>query len=408
MLTRSLFVALVSIVLPAAGLAQRRAPEPISYEIALPAHPFGIVTSADGEWVFVALVYDTGAGGIAVVQRSGEKYVLGRVVPLPLGATGLALTHDGRLLIAAAGTEVYFLDVSGVSGDGAGTVTTVGFLSDGTNAGSVWASVTVDDRWLFVCDENTGQLTVIDLNLARSSGFSRSSIRGTIPVGSAPTATGFSPDGVWAYTTVEIVSNRLGWPRACAREGQTTDPTLVNPQGAVAVINVALAATNPSQALTSPSQFVPAGCSPVRLALSPDALTLYVTARNNNEVLALDTTKFAGDPMNAVIGRAPVGMAPVPVAWIDSGALVVVGNSNRFLQPGIPQTLNVLDAAKLRAGAGAEALVRTIRAGAFPRTLTLSADGETLFLSNYDSDSLQVLDAARLGATEPGRAAPGK
>jgi hypothetical protein len=85
-----------------------------------------------------------------------------------------------------------------------------------------------------------------------------------------------------------------------------------------------------------------------------------------------------------------VGIAPVPVAWIDSGALLVVGNSNRFPQPETPQFLDVLDAAKLRAGAGAAALVRTIPAGSFPRALTLFAGWRNpLFLSDYDSDSLQ-------------------
>jgi DNA-binding beta-propeller fold protein YncE len=404
---RSLSVALLLFGACAAGQAQNRAPHPPSYDIALPAHPFGIVTSTDGNWVFVALTNDAGDGGIAVVQRSAAGYAMARVVPLPLAATGLALTHDGNLLIAAAGAEVYFLDVSGVSTGGAGAVTIAGFLSDGASAGSIWASVTADDGWLFVCDETAGQLTVIDVNRALSSGFSQSSIMGTILVGAAPTATVFSHDGVWAYTTVQTVSSYLGWPIACTEEG-TTDPTLVNPQGAVVVFNVAVAASNPSLAVTSTSQFVPAGCSPVRLALSPDALTLYVTARNSNEVLALDPSKFATDPMNAVTGAAPVGIAPVPVAWIDSGALVVVGNSNRFQQPGIPQSLDVLDAAKLRAGAGAAALIRTIPAGSFPRCLTLSPDGETLFLSNYDSDSLQVMEAARLAVAEPGRAATGQ
>jgi DNA-binding beta-propeller fold protein YncE len=390
---------------PCAGQTQHRPQAPLSYTIDLPARPFGIVTSADGAWVFVALTYDFGAGGIAVLQRSGAGYALARVAPLGLAATGIAITHDGNLLMAASGSQVYFLDLSRLNSGGAGTVATIGSMSDGSNAGSVWVSVTPDDRALFVCDENTGQLTVIDLNAARSRGFSAGSILGRIPVGVAPTETVFSSDGAWGYTTVESVSSALGWAKMCTQEG-STNPALVNPQGAVVVFNVATAVSRPSQAVISPGQFVPAGCSPVRLVLSPDGVALYVTARNNNQVLALDPSRFSSDPLHAVIATAPVGAAPVPVEWIDSGAQIVVGNSNRFLQPGIPQTLDVLDTGLLRAGAGAAALIRTIPAGAFPRALKLSPDGKTLFLSNYDSDTLQVISAGRLGETERTRPAP--
>ncbi|SPE37489.1 exported hypothetical protein [Candidatus Sulfopaludibacter sp. SbA3] len=327
---RSLPLMLLLIGLSAAGQGQHPPQRPLSYDIAMPGRPFGIVTSADGGSVFVALSDVAGDGGIAVVQRSGAAYVLSGVVPLPRAATGLAITHaithDGNLLIAAAGPEVYFLDVSGAGAGGAAAVKVVGYLSDGANAGSIWASVTRDDRWLFICDETSGQLTVVDLNRARSNGYSTASIVGTIPVGASPTATVFPPDGVWAYTTVQVVSSLLGWPIDCTLEG-STDPTLVKPQGAVVVFKVAVAASNPSLAVTAAGQFVPAGCSPVRLALSPDALTMYVTARNSNEVLALDTTKFAADPMHAVEGAAPVGVAPVPVAWIDS---VCPGGGRQF------------------------------------------------------------------------------
>jgi DNA-binding beta-propeller fold protein YncE len=400
-------LALLYLTYPCAGQTPHPAQPPVSYTITLPARPFGIVTSADGAWVFAGLTYDSGAGGIAVVQRSGVGYALAGVVPLAYAATGLALTHDGNLLIAAAGPEVYFLDVSGVSSGGASAITASYSMSDGPNAGSVWASITPDDQTLFVCDEDTGQLTVINLKAARLNGFSATSVLGTILLGAAPTATVFSADGQWAYTTVEMVPSAFGWSKTCTEEGSTS-PALVNSQGAVVMFNVATAVSQPSQAVTSFRQFVPAGCSPVRLAFSPDGLVLYVTARNNNEVLALDASRFASDPMHAVIGAAPVGSAPVPVACINSGAQIVVGNSNRFLAPGSPQTLDVVDAGLLRAGAGAAAVIRTIPAGSFPRALTLSPDGGMLFLSNYGSNTLQVMDARRLGEADRGRPGPGQ
>jgi DNA-binding beta-propeller fold protein YncE len=91
---------------------------------------------------------------------------------------------------------------------------------------------------------------------------------------------------------------------------------------------------------------------------------------------------------------APVGSAPVPVAVIDGGRKLVVGNSNRFAGGAEPQSLTVLDTAKLAQGAAAR--LGTIPAGAFPREMAVSADGRTLFLTNFGSQTLQVIDVAHL------------
>jgi DNA-binding beta-propeller fold protein YncE len=371
-------------------------PHPVSYSIAVPQHPFGIVTSADEAWVFVGMVGDSSpAGGIAMIELGNGGYALRRVISLSNAATGLAITREGDLLIVAAGAEVYFFDVSGLATGGADAVFLAGSISDGGGAGSIWASVTADDRTLFICDEDSDQITVVNLAAARTNGFTPNSILGTIRLGASPTSIAFSSDGSTAYVTVLWVANQLGWPLACPAEGSTS-PALVNPQGAVVSFDVATATSHPSQAVTEYSQFVPARCSPVRVVASPDGRTLYATARNNNEVLALDPSRFASDPMNAIVGTAPVGVAPVPVMPIDNGALIVVGNSNRFFEPLTPQSLDVLDAAQLLGGAGAAATERIVAAGAFPRDLTLSPDGGTLFLSNYNSYTVEAINVLRL------------
>jgi DNA-binding beta-propeller fold protein YncE len=182
------------------------------------------------------------------------------------------------------------------------------------------------------------------------------------------------------------------WPRACKPEGAAVPDTVItNPEGAVVVIDVARAKTDPEHAVAAR---VPAGCSPVRMTRSPKGDRIYVSARNNNAVLEFDTAKLVSDSPHAMIGMAPTGDAPVPVMLVDGGRRLVVGNSNRFAGRGEPDSLTVLDAAKI--GKGLAAVQGMIPAGSFPREMAVSADGKTLFLTNFGSNSLQVLDIAHL------------
>ena len=91
---------------------------------------------------------------------------------------------------------------------------------------------------------------------------------------------------------------------------------------------------------------------------------------------------------------APTGDAPVPIAVIDHGRMVIAGNSNRFAAGNAPQYLVVLNAAKFDQGIGA--VLGIVPAGVFPREMRVSADGRTLFLTNFGSRTLQMLDIGRL------------
>jgi DNA-binding beta-propeller fold protein YncE len=311
------------------------------------------------------------------------------MVSLTSDAAGMALTHDGKLLVVTAGASVDFLDAALLI-SGAGNPL-AGSIKDGSGAGSVYANITADDKLLFVSDESQHSITVIDLARARSNGYKAAAIVGRIPAGNAPIALTFSPDGRLLYTTSEGALNEWHWPKVCKPEGGPANAPIAFPEGAVIVVDVARAATDPAHSVVAR---VFAGCSPVRMAISPGGERIYVTARNSNAVLAFDTARLVWDPQHARLAMVPVGAAPAPVAVIDGGRKVVAGNSNRFAGGNTPQTLTVLDAGRMQDGAAAT--LGSIPAGAFPREMAVSSDGRTLFLTNFGSQSLQVIDIGNL------------
>ena len=368
--------------------------EPVTM-LAVPGTPFQALPSADGCWVFVSLPA-AGSGRpsqLAVLRHRGGALTIEHVMQLEGGPTGMALTHDGRLLIVAAGPRIAFVDVERFVGGRSDAV--LGYLADPSIAriGRIYANVTSDDKFAFVADENAMTVTVLDLARTRESNFRVGSVVGRIPTGSLPIAVTLSPDERYMYVTSQWAPPALGWPIECKREGaNVSDSTAVHPQGAIHIVDVARATTDPAHSIIAS---VPAGCSAVRLVLSPSGDRVYVTARNSNALLAFDTAKLLSDPTRALVGRVPVGTAPVGIAVVDSGRKVIVTNSNRFASSnGDHQVLTVVDATRMADGAAA--IVGTVAAGAFPREMRVTSDGRTLLLTNFGSSSVEMLDLSRL------------
>lgn len=368
------------------------APEPVSF-IPLPGHPFSTVASKDGCWLFVTVTSGNprSANGVAMLRRTDGRITLQKVFPVEASPTGMVMTHDGKLLIVADDEYVVFMDVMRMTSGQGDPV--LGYLSDGGGSGSVYANVTADDKFLFVSDENAETITVINLEKARAEGFKETAKVGKIPVGDAPIALTFSPDGKWLYTTSQLAPKSLNWPIACKPEG--ADPATAKEkyaQGAIIVVDVARAQTDPANSIVAN---VPAGCSPVRLTISPSGDRVYVTARNSNSLLAFDTNAIRSDVEHAQVGKVPVGSSPVGVAIVNDGRFVLVTNSNRFAKDQTArQTLTVIDAG--RVSEGQAAITGSVPAGIFPREFGQSADGKTLFVANYNSSELEVIDLNRL------------
>jgi DNA-binding beta-propeller fold protein YncE len=108
----------------------------------------------------------------------------------------------------------------------------------------------------------------------------------------------------------------------------------------------------------------------------------------------VDTSKLLADAAHSIVTRIRVGKAPVGVALVDNGRKVISTNANRFAGGADDrQSLNVVDIA---GGAANAVLLGTVPAGAFPRELCVSPDGRTLFVSNFSSRTLEVVDLSRL------------
>ena len=345
--------------------------------IALPGHPFAVIPSTGrqaGCWLFVSL----DNGNIAVLRRDNGRIELEHTVKVKGHPLGMALTPDGKSLIVASGHFILFLDVKRLK-SGKGDPTTAS-ISDGENPMSGYLNGTADGKFLFVSNEAAQTISVVDLEHGRES-------IGTIPVGIGPIALTFSKDGRYLYTSSLTAAPDWNWPKVCKPEGQ--DPAkaeATKPEGAIIVVDVERAKTDPAHSVVSR---VPASCSPVRIAIAPSGDRIYVTARGSNAVLTFDTGKLVSDRVHARLAMTLVGPAPVPVAVADAGKRVIVGTSNRFdTDQSKAQVLEILSADPLR-------VVSQIHAGAFPREMKLSPDGNTLYITNSSSDSLEIIDLKR-------------
>lgn len=359
----------------------------ISY-VSLPGRPFGIAVTKDGCDLFVAIVGEgrNSRSGIALLHRSEGKTKMEKFFPLEGRATDIVLTHDQKMLIVAGGEDVAFMDAERMLSHKGDPV--LGYLKDSSAEGVINVNVTGDDKFLFVSDERSAGVRVIDLEKARNEKFSARAVVGKIPVGLAPIALVFSTDEKLLYTTSEAAPRQLGWGDKCAPEGGQGAPP--HSEGAVIVVDVEKAKTDPARAVL---KWLAAGCSPVRAVLSPAGDFLYVTARASDAVLVYDTSRMLSDPGHSQVAKVPTGKSPVGITLADGGKKLLVANSNRFAGDG-NQTVTVIDTAKVSSGEGA--VLGTIPAQSFPREFASAPGGSTVFLSNFNSHSLEIIELPKL------------
>jgi len=339
---------------------------------------FGVATTPDGHWVFVA-----GTGSIQVLRAAGSLApVPVRSIPVTPGEPlGERISPNGRYLLAAEGTGAVVLSVAraeqGASGAVLGTLETPAGARGG---GAIEVAVSPDDRYAFVTLEDSQRAAVFNLAKALADGFGPADYVGSIPLELAPVGITVSPDGRWLYATSE--------DRTLPGAGGAAPDT-----GTLSVISLRRAETDPAASVVAT---VNAGCEPVRVITSADGSEVWVTARASDDLLCFAAARLATDPAKALVAITRVGEAPVGLATVRGGSLVVVADSNRFARPGASADLAVVNVAD--ALSGSPAVDGYIGAGLFPRDMTVSPTG-TLYVSNFSSGQLEAVDVASIPVT---------
>lgn len=332
--------------------------------------PFGVATTPDGQWSFVST-----ARGLAVLSDRTFAPSHVRTLALPAGAQGVVLTPDSHyLLIADSGSGAIVIDARRAEHGQPHAV--LGTLSSpaGPGAGAIEAAASRNGRYGFVSLEASGGLAVFDLHAAIASSFRTSGYIGTIPVGIAPVGMATSGDGHWLYAVSELAP--------------ASNPLLPTRHGTLSVIDVARAESDPARSVVATAI---AGCTPTRVAVSPDGRTVWVTARGSNALLGRSTSRLLAKPSSALIVDVRVGEEPVGLALFDHGHRALVADSNRSGRG--RGELSILDTAH---ASGHHPAPGALPAGRFPREIAIEPDGHTARVTNFGSGQLEIVDLGQL------------
>lgn len=338
--------------------------------------PFGVAFSSDGNRGFVAVLTNQGVRqpsiGAGHADGAIEEY---DVTPAGLSSDrlgtiggqeplGLALTPNGRYLVAAEGSGATVLSVARIEDtkDPSSKWAVGTFSSRGQ--GAIETAVSADGHFVFVSLEDSNELAVFNLGRAERQGFGRSDLIGYVPMGGAPVGMTVSANGRYLFATSETYS-----------------PT--SAEGTLTTIDVSQAERDPSRSVVST---VWAGCNPVRVVVSSSSV--FVTARASDELLDFAASDLLRNPSGALQSEAQVGEAPVGLALVNSGKLVVVADSNRFLQGGVSSNLAVVS---VHPNGDLQSL-GYLATGDFPRDMVVSPSGKELLVSDYGSGSVEEVN----------------
>jgi len=365
-------ITVIAVPLLLAGRARAICPSPATDQIIkLPGHPFAAEPSTDNCQIYVSIADWHDGGAVTVLANENGTFRIMRTSKITRRAVGgLALSHNGAFLAVAAEDAIVLMEVAKLNKQDQDPI--IALLPD-VDRGPIYAQFSKEDTLLFVSEERNRSIAVIDV-LAAVQGLGSKAVVGRIPVGEAPVGLALSPDGTQLFSTSEIV----GTSSVCRPEKNGGQ---MHAKGALFSIKVEKAATDPRHAVT---WVMPAGCNPVRVVVSMDGRSLWVSERGDGHVMGLDPsilTSGVGSGQTTVIS---VGHSPIGLAIRPDGKQLWVSNSSRFSSAG--GSLTVL----MPANPAEAKISATLKVGAFPRDLRFMPDGKTLVVAMFGEESIML------------------
>ena len=169
----------------------------------------------------------------------------------------------------------------------------VGALLAPSGTGAIEVAVTPDGEFAFVTLEDSAEMAVFNLGGALNSDFASSGFVGDVPLGGGPVGMAIAPGGETMYVTSELASATAS--TSGVSDAGPTAGAATTSDGTLSVINVSSAEVDPAQSVIAS---VDAGCSPVRVVVSPGGSSVWATDRGDNQLLA-----FSARPIPSPIRR---------------------------------------------------------------------------------------------------------
>ena len=300
-------------------------------EVALGASPHGLAVAHDSGLIYVT---DFTARNLSVVDATTLTIV--DSITVGRGAVNVVLTADGRVAFVTNELEDTLSVVDTTSRQ---VIKTIALLDRPHGMGlGVDPQTGAVDRWLYVANLGSDQLSVVDTQTL--------TVRGHVGVGNTPDSPAIAPDGRTIWVT------NYG-------EGEVSTLSLVD-------------AVTLSEIYT-----LTVGINPHGIKMAPDGSRLYVTLQGQDQLIEVDTV--TRQVINTVtVGNSPHGLGLSPDGrYLWTGDLLSRSSTILDSQSGTP-------VAELATGATSN-----------PHTIVFAPDGYRAYISDFTGRRLLVVTITR-------------